>query len=71
MEIDTAVRHGAKVVFIVSNNSAWNIECLDQELNYGGRVVGRRCAIPITRRLRARWEQLANASKKQRTFRAP
>ncbi len=40
MEIDTAVRHGAKVVFIVSNNAAWNIERLDQELNYGGRVVG-------------------------------
>ena len=40
MEIDTAVRHGAKVVFIVSNNAAWNIEQLDQEMNYGGRVVG-------------------------------
>jgi acetolactate synthase I/II/III large subunit len=40
MEIDTAVRHGAKVVFIVSNNAAWNIERLDQEQNYGGRVVG-------------------------------
>lgn len=40
MEIDTAQRHGAKVVFIVSNNAAWNIERLDQEMNYGGRVVG-------------------------------
>jgi acetolactate synthase-1/2/3 large subunit len=40
MEVDTAVRHGAKVVFIVSNNAAWNIERLDQEMNYGGRVVG-------------------------------
>ena len=40
MEIDTAVRHGAKAVFIVSNNAAWNIERLDQQLNYGGRVVG-------------------------------
>lgn len=40
MEIDTAVRHGAKVVFVVSNNAAWNIERLDQEMNYGGRVVG-------------------------------
>jgi acetolactate synthase-1/2/3 large subunit len=27
-------------VFIVSNNAAWNIERLDQEVNYGGRVVG-------------------------------
>ena len=40
MEIDTAVRHGAKAVFIVYNNAAWNIERLDQEMNYGGRVVG-------------------------------
>jgi acetolactate synthase-1/2/3 large subunit len=40
MEIDTAVRHSAKAVFIVSNNAAWNIERLDQEMNYGGRVVG-------------------------------
>ena len=40
MEVDTAVRHGANVVFIVSNNAAWNIERFDQEENYGGRVVG-------------------------------
>ncbi len=40
MEIDTAVRHGARAVFIVSNNGAWNIERFDQEINYGGRVVG-------------------------------
>ncbi len=40
MEIDTAVRHGARAVFIVSNNAAWNIERLDQEMNYGGRVAG-------------------------------
>jgi acetolactate synthase-1/2/3 large subunit len=40
MEIDSAKRHGAKVVFIIANNAAWNIERLDQEMNYGGRVVG-------------------------------
>ena len=40
MEIDTAVRHGAKAVFVVSNNAAWNIERYDQEADYGGRVVG-------------------------------
>jgi acetolactate synthase-1/2/3 large subunit len=40
MEIDTARRHGAGVVFVVANNAAWNIERLDQEMNYGGRVVG-------------------------------
>jgi acetolactate synthase-1/2/3 large subunit len=40
MEIDTAVRHDAKAVFIVSNNAAWNIERYDQATNYGGRVAG-------------------------------
>src|SRR5690242_3598865 len=40
MEVDTAVRHGARAVFIVANNAAWNIERYDQETNYGGRVVG-------------------------------
>jgi acetolactate synthase-1/2/3 large subunit len=40
MEIDSAKRHGAKPVFIIANNAAWNIERLDQEMNYGGRVVG-------------------------------
>ena len=32
MEIDTAVRHKAKIVVIVSNNAAWNIERHDQEI---------------------------------------
>lgn len=40
MEIDSAKRHDARAVFIISNNAAWNIERLDQEMNYGGRVVG-------------------------------
>ena len=40
MEIDTAKRHNAEAVFVVANNAAWNIERLDQEMNYGGRVVG-------------------------------
>lgn len=40
MEIDSAQRHGARAVFIVANNAAWNIERIDQEMNYGGRVVG-------------------------------
>jgi acetolactate synthase I/II/III large subunit len=38
-DIDTAVRHDAKVVVIVSNNAAWNIERYDQQENYG-LVVG-------------------------------
>lgn len=40
MEIDTAKRHDAKAVFIIANNAAWNIERIDQEMNYAGRVVG-------------------------------
>jgi acetolactate synthase-1/2/3 large subunit len=40
MELDSAKRHDAKAVFIVANNAAWNIERYDQEVNYGGRVVG-------------------------------
>ncbi len=40
MEIDSAKRHDAKVVFLIANNAAWNIERLDQEMNYSGRVVG-------------------------------
>ena len=38
-EIDTAARHGAKIVVVVSNNRAWNIERYDQQENYG-LVVG-------------------------------
>jgi acetolactate synthase-1/2/3 large subunit len=40
MEIDTAARHGCRVVLVVANNAAWNIERVDQERNYGGRVSG-------------------------------
>jgi len=40
MEVDSAKRHGAKAVFVIANNAAWNIERLDQQMNYGGRVVG-------------------------------
>ncbi|MEW6670710.1 MAG: thiamine pyrophosphate-binding protein [Thermodesulfobacteriota bacterium] len=40
MELDTCRRHGARVVFVVANNAAWNIERHDQLLNYQGRLVG-------------------------------
>ena len=40
MEIDTAARHGCRTVFVIANNAAWNIERVDQERNYGGRVSG-------------------------------
>jgi acetolactate synthase-1/2/3 large subunit len=39
MEVNTAVRHGAKAVFVVADNQAWNIERYDQMENYG-LVVG-------------------------------
>jgi acetolactate synthase-1/2/3 large subunit len=40
MEIDTAARHGCRAVFVIANNAAWNIERVDQERNYDGRVYG-------------------------------
>lgn len=40
IEIDTAVRHGAKTVFVIANNGAWNIECYDQRVTYDGNLVG-------------------------------
>ncbi len=40
IELDTCRRHGARVVFIVANNSGWNIERNDQKQAYGGRIVG-------------------------------
>ncbi|WP_245496548.1 thiamine pyrophosphate-binding protein [Lichenibacterium ramalinae] len=39
VEIDTAVRHDAKVLFVVANNRGWQIEVRDQEVTHG-RVVG-------------------------------
>lgn len=40
LEIDTAVRTGARAVFVVANNFGWNIERHDQLQNYGGMIVG-------------------------------
>lgn len=40
MEIDTAVRHRARAVFVVANNEGWNIERMDQADRYGGNIVG-------------------------------
>ena len=47
MKIDTAVRHGAKIVVVVASNAAWNIERYDQEVNYGGRVTGSTLGTPL------------------------
>ena len=40
LELDTAARHGARAVFIVANNGAWNIEAYDQKVNWSGRLNG-------------------------------
>jgi acetolactate synthase-1/2/3 large subunit len=41
MEIDTAARHKAPVLFVVANNGAWQIEVHDQTVTHG-KVVGTR-----------------------------
>ncbi|TFV54618.1 thiamine pyrophosphate-binding protein [Mycobacterium sp. PS03-16] len=40
MEIDTAVRRGARAVFVVVNNEAWNIERHDQVDRFDNNLVG-------------------------------
>lgn len=40
IEVDTAVRHGAKAVFVVVNNEAWNIERHDQVERFDHHLVG-------------------------------
>lgn len=40
MELETAAREGARILVVVANNSAWNIERADQLENYGGKVLG-------------------------------
>jgi acetolactate synthase-1/2/3 large subunit len=40
IEVDTAVRRSAKVLFVVANNEAWNIERRDQMDRYNGNLVG-------------------------------
>jgi len=40
IEVDTAVRRNAKVLFIVANNESWNIERHDQVDRYASNLVG-------------------------------
>ncbi|TMD99154.1 MAG: thiamine pyrophosphate-binding protein, partial [Chloroflexi bacterium] len=40
MELDTAVRRGARVLVVVANNAGWNIERQDQIERFGGNLVG-------------------------------
>ena len=53
MEVETAVREDAKVVLVIANNRAFNIERYDQVLNYGGRIVRHRALRLRIRRPRA------------------
>ena len=65
MEIDTAVRHGAPIVVIVSNNQAWNIERYDQEQNYGlvvGTELGDNDYAALGRALGAYGEKVTDAA---------
>jgi acetolactate synthase-1/2/3 large subunit len=39
MEIETAVREGARLVVVIANNSAWNIERWDAMNHYDGRTL--------------------------------
>lgn len=41
IELDTAARHGARVLFVVANNGGWQIEVHDQIESYG-KLVGTR-----------------------------
>lgn len=41
IELDTAARHGARVLFVVANNGGWQIEVHDQRESYG-KPVGTR-----------------------------
>ena len=64
-EIDTAVRHGAKIVVIVSNNRAWNIERYDQEENYGlvaGTLLADSDYAAMARAFGAHGERVADAA---------
>ena len=40
MEVETAVRTGARALFVVANNDAWNIERQDQLAKYPGQELG-------------------------------
>ena len=40
MEIETAVRSGARALFVVANNDAWNIERQDQLIKYPDQELG-------------------------------
>ncbi|MGE0065758.1 MAG: thiamine pyrophosphate-dependent enzyme [Solirubrobacterales bacterium] len=40
MELETVAREGARILAVVADNRAWNIERADQLENYGGEVLG-------------------------------
>jgi acetolactate synthase-1/2/3 large subunit len=63
MEIDTAVRHNARIVVVIADNRAWNIERYDQETNYGlvaGTELGEVDYAAAARELGANGERVRN-----------
>ncbi|HEX3605449.1 MAG TPA: thiamine pyrophosphate-binding protein [Candidatus Dormibacteraeota bacterium] len=66
MELDTAVRRGARVLVVVANNAGWNIERRDQIDRFDGNLVG--VELPgcrydlIARALGARGERVEDAA---------
>jgi acetolactate synthase-1/2/3 large subunit len=40
LELSTAARHHAKVLFVIANNAGWNIDRHDQIRRYGAHLVG-------------------------------
>ena len=54
MEIETAVRCGARALFVIANNDAWNIERHHQLANYPGQELGGELS-------RCRYDELARS----------
>lgn len=64
LELDTAVRHGARIVVVIANNEAWGIEDRDRIENYNGaqfttRLPGVRYDL-LAQSLGAHGERVAN-----------
>ena len=68
MEIDTAARHKALVLIVVTNNGSWAIEVRDQQETHG-KVVGTACSSPTTPRWRAPSACMPSALSAPRTSR--
>ena len=70
MEIDTAVRSGARAVFVVANNESWAIERHDQIVGYGGNLVGVDLPAAATTGWPKVWVHTPSVSRQPKTCRA-